>query len=240
MKKRYVILLTIVLITAGILLPFFIQLRMAYSSFSPLETGIIRPGLYTIRDGMVNMFILEKDTRLLVIDTGFTEKTIREGFISLGLNILDVKAVLLTHTDFDHARLTPLFSHAPVYLSKEEEKMINGEKKRTLFSRNSLKGPYKIMETNSIQSIGRWDIKTVVVPGHTSGSACYIIDGCLFTGDTIAVKNNKITNDNAFFHMNKKTAAQNIALLSNLGSIDLVLTSHYGYSDAYEVLFNNK
>lgn len=221
-------------------LPFFIQLRMAYSSFKPQETGIISPGLYTIRDDIVNIFILEKDSRLLVIDTGYNERTIREGFEKLGLRFSDVQAVLLTHSDFDHARLTTLFSHVPVYLSDEEEKMINGEKKRTFFSRNSLKGPYKTMETNSIQSIGSWDIKTVVVPGHTSGSACYIIDGCLFTGDTIAVKNNKITNDNAFFHMNKKTAAQNISLLSNLGSIDLVLTSHYGYSDAYEILFHNK
>lgn len=156
------------------------------------------------------------------------------------MNLSDVQAVLLTHSDYDHADLTNLFSHTSVYLSDEEEKMINGEVKRTAFSRNSIKGLYKTLENNSIQTIDNWNVKTMVVPGHTTGSACYIIDGCLFTGDTIAMKNNTITSDNKFFHTDKKTAAKNITLLSNLDSIDLVLTSHYGFTDRYDILFSQK
>lgn len=240
MKKRFKILILGLVLIAACTLPYFIQLRMAYSSFQPLETGMIKPGLYTIRDDIVNMYILEKESRLLVIDTGFNEKKVKEGFEQLGLRLSDVQAVLLTHSDFDHARLTNLFSPAPVYLSDEEEKMINGETKRTAFSRNSIQGPYRTLQNNNIQTIDNWTVKTVVVPGHTTGSACYIIDGCLFTGDTIAVKNNAITSDNKFFHTDKKTAEQNITLLSNLDSIDLVLTSHYGYTDKYESLFPEK
>ena len=40
-------------------------------------------------------------------------------------------------------------------------------------------------QTNVEDMIDSFNIKVIFTPGHTQGSVCLLIDGCLFTGDTL-------------------------------------------------------
>ena len=40
-------------------------------------------------------------------------------------------------------------------------------------------------QSNVQDVIKRFSIEVIFTPGHTQGSVCLLIDGCLFTGDTL-------------------------------------------------------
>jgi len=49
-------------------------------------------------------------------------------------------------------------------------------------------GPADIkLQDNDILQVGNLEIRIIHTPGHTPGSACFLVDGNLFTGDTLFV-----------------------------------------------------
>ena len=44
---------------------------------------------------------------------------------------------------------------------------------------------YYYDQSNVQDVIKRFSIEVIFTPGHTQGSVCLLIDGCLFTGDTL-------------------------------------------------------
>jgi glyoxylase-like metal-dependent hydrolase (beta-lactamase superfamily II) len=209
-----------------------------YKQFSVLETGQLRSDLYVINDEFVNVFVLQKEGEYLVVDSGNNQKNIEEGFNKLGLDINKVSVLLLTHTDFDHVAQVNLYKNASVYISEEEEKMINGEINKKPFIHNKLNTKYSLLLNNGVQQISNWKIQTILVPGHTCGSVCYVInDKYLFTGDSISLRDGKVMPFNDFFNMDTKQQIDNIPNICNLDNIDLVLTAHYGISDNYDRAF---
>ncbi len=44
-----------------------------------------------------------------------------------------------------------------------------------------------LLEDNQKIEVGNLTIQTLHTPGHTPGSVCYLVDNCLFTGDTLFV-----------------------------------------------------
>lgn len=133
----------------------------------------------------VNCYILTNDDKAIVIDPGAEYNKIKEA-----LNGKKVEAVLLTHGHFDHTGAVKQFQDngAKVYVSKEDAKML-------LDGYTSLAQPFgypftpiKADETfndnDMIELIGL-KIKVILTPGHTTGSACFLIDDILFSGDTL-------------------------------------------------------
>ena len=100
------------------------------------------------------------------------------------------KAILLTHGHFDHiGAVISLRNHynIPVYASKNEvpllldaslnlSQMVNGH--------YSIEVDETINDNDTLELIGM-KIKCMLTPGHTSGSMCYLIQDCLFSGDTL-------------------------------------------------------
>jgi hydroxyacylglutathione hydrolase len=126
----------------------------------------------------------------LIIDPGGAEKRIIN-FINY--NNLNVVAILNTHAHYDHVgainKLKDEFS-IPLFLHSKDEKLLETA---NLYAKlfDGI-GPIKIPTVDyyfdqiDIQDyITSFSIKILITPGHTLGSVCLLIEGYLFTGDTL-------------------------------------------------------
>jgi len=102
--------------------------------------------------------------------------------------------VLLTHCHFDHVGgVSALQAGGAKVLCSEKEKTLIGTSADLFDAFGAPRLPYKIDETfadGEEKMLVGMQVKMLLTPGHTSGSACYLItanDGgrYLFTGDTL-------------------------------------------------------
>lgn len=93
---------------------------------------------------------------------------------------LDLTAILLTHSHFDHvnmvAPLVQMYS-AEVFMSSDE---IN-------FSRFRCKNLNSVSDCDAV-TIGHTSIECHLTPGHTPGSLCFKLSDSVFTGDTVFIE----------------------------------------------------
>jgi len=95
---------------------------------------------------------------------------------------VNIKYVLLTHTDYDHINGVKDIVNATdaiVYVHKEEANEI---KKLGI-------NKIKIINDNDEFNIGKIKVKVLHTPGHTPGSVCFLIKNKLISGDTLFVEN---------------------------------------------------
>ena len=103
-----------------------------------------------------------------------------------------VKYILLTHSHFDHMTscddLRDL-TGAPLAVHREDaEGLVNARLNcsRVFMNYDLIYRPADILlYEGSELSFGELKIKTLHTPGHTKGSACFIIGDSMFTGDTL-------------------------------------------------------
>ena len=146
--------------------------------------------LYIIKDqgAMKNnvYVIVDKDTkRTAIIDPANSLKQNEEIVTKLNL-ILDI--ILITHTHFDHTQciddLVSLYD-CTVYVSRIEADYY-------LYYCKNL----NLFEDEDFITVGSTWIKCLLTPGHTMGSACFLLRNSLFTGDTIFMEGCGICNGN--------------------------------------------
>jgi len=125
----------------------------------------------------------------VVIDPSPGIEIIKEAIERRGVN---VRYVLLTHSHFDHMTscdslrdLTgaPLAVHAG-----DAEGLVNARLNcsRVFMNYDLIYRPADILLSEGSElSFGELKIKTLHTPGHTKGSACFIIGDSMFTGDTL-------------------------------------------------------
>ena len=88
---------------------------------------------------------------------------------------LGVRTVLETHGHFDHIQAIPQVRDAGYQVG------VTAEDAAMLPSYDYL------LEDDSIIEVGRLRLRTMLTPGHTPGSMCFLIEGrrCCFSGDTL-------------------------------------------------------
>ncbi|MGR6854934.1 MBL fold metallo-hydrolase [Bacillus halotolerans] len=90
---------------------------------------------------------------------------------------VDLSAILLTHSHYDHVNLVEPLSalfHPQVYMSKTEID----------FYQFRCKNLIALQDRETI-SIGMTKAQCLLTPGHTAGGMCYLFSESIFTGDTI-------------------------------------------------------
>lgn len=146
--------------------------------------------LYHLSQGplRVNTYFLvnEQTQEAVVIDSGENYKKVKQTEESLGVVI---KAVLLTHAHFDHAGNAKKMQDdgAKIYISKlDAPKLLNELNLSQNFGRkfDYLTADYTFIDGEELNVCGI-KIKVVLTPGHTDGSATFIVDNMMFTGDTL-------------------------------------------------------
>jgi len=211
-----------------------IRMRHELRTMRPLDTQELVDGIYVIKeDTYINMFLIRADGGYVAIDAAYHEDKVKGEMDKLNIDPAMVKAVLLTHSDYDHVGAVKLFSNAAVYLPAAEEQMVNGKTARAaLIHHNTFDCAYQLIEDNQALDIAGLKVKGILTPGHTPGSTCYLInDAYLFTGDTLKLEGQKAVVSNEFFNMDTAAQRKSIAKLAGLSGIKYLFTDHYGYTD---------
>lgn len=135
----------------------------------------------------VNTYFLVNDAgQAVVIDCGENYKLIKQTEEKYGFT---VKAVLLTHAHFDHSAIAKRLQEdgAKIYISQiDAPKLLNDDNLSADFGRkfDYLTADYTFTDGQDLSILGI-DFKVMITPGHTDGSACFIVDNMIFTGDTL-------------------------------------------------------
>ena len=144
----------------------------------------------TVGELAANCFIVEApEQTAIVIDPGAEADVIAAELESRGLTL---KKILLTHGHFDHtaaaAELKEKYN-AQVYISEEDEELLSDKVKSvSYFLPESPYNPVEVdtrIKDGDVISQGSMKISVMSTPGHTAGSVCFIIEDCMFTGDTL-------------------------------------------------------
>jgi hydroxyacylglutathione hydrolase len=226
------ILIAVLVIAMG---GFYFKMKSELKKMTVIETKEVVQNVYSIKDTFVNMFLVKDSDNYVAIDAGSDIKTIEKELNILGINPEKVAIVMLTHTDGDHVAALPLFKNAKVYLSKDEEQMINGKTAKMMNFHNKIATTnYNLLDDQQTITIGNIKIKGIATPGHTPGSMSYLVnDKYLFVGDAFGIKNGKVEKPNAFFSKDMKTAIKSFEKINKLPDAEYIFTAHTGYTDNY-------
>jgi hydroxyacylglutathione hydrolase len=214
---------------------YIIRSRSAMKKMTPVETAQITDDVYAIKDNFVNMYLVRDGDDFLAIDAGIRKSDIKDELKKLDIDRDRIKAVLLTHSDADHAGGISLFDKAEIYMSKNEEQLINGETGRFLWFGNRINvKSYKLLDDKAI-TIGGITILPIPNPGHTPGSVSYKVnEKYLFTGDALRLYNGYVEPFPRFINKSAHQARKSMYRLTGLNEVQFIFTSHYGYSNNYQ------
>jgi glyoxylase-like metal-dependent hydrolase (beta-lactamase superfamily II) len=131
-----------------------------------------------------------------------------------------VKAIFITHGHSDHAAGCAVFPKAEIYAMAAEKDLIEGHAKgsgpitRFFPAKDSgVKVTHPLADGDDV-TVGDVHVTAFALPGHTAGSAVYLIDGVLYFGDgASANKDGKVTPPKYLF---SDSQAQGIASLKAL------------------------
>ena len=209
---------------------------------SRYKTKEVVHNIYSVKDSFVNMFLVKDSDYYVAVDAGNELLVITEGLKKLNIDPDKVRAVLLTHTDGDHVAALKLFKNATIYLSKDEEQMINGKTARLLGKHNNIDTQiYTLLQDGQTIQVGDISIKGILTPGHTPGSMSYLInDNYLFVGDAFGLKDGKVVKPNKLFTGDMKTAVESFNKITHLPDAKFIFTAHSGYTRNYKYAVTTK
>jgi glyoxylase-like metal-dependent hydrolase (beta-lactamase superfamily II) len=144
----------------------------------------------TVGPLMENCYILgdEKTGKAAVIDPGDEPERIVE---KLNRKRLNCEYILLTHAHVDHVsgiKGVVEATGAKVLIHKGDAFMLKSAPVQALaFGMKPFMPPKieKYIEDGDIIEIGNLKVKVLHTPGHSSGGVCFLVENCIFVGDTI-------------------------------------------------------
>jgi hydroxyacylglutathione hydrolase len=106
---------------------------------------------------------------------------------------LKIKYILLTHGHPDHVNALEALlqaTDARVYIHSEEveymQEVARGFGMSTEFMKRR-SGNFQTVSDGDKISVGKLSVEVLHTPGHSPGSQCFLVEGCLFSGDTLFV-----------------------------------------------------
>lgn len=206
------------------------------AGLTPLPTGAVTPRVFALRTGTSNFYVYKKGLDAVAIDAGFGLGAARRALNALRLGPGDVRALFLTHSDFDHVGALPLFPAAALYLSAGEVPMVRREisRKYGLFFNRPIRRAYTPLEDGEALDVGGIRVLAVGTPGHTPGSMSYLLDGAyLFVGDAFRLVDGKVRPIGPPFSMDRREQENSIRKLARLRGVEYAFTGHRGYTDRF-------
>ncbi|MEJ2548625.1 MAG: MBL fold metallo-hydrolase [Gemmatimonadota bacterium] len=146
------------------------------------------------------IYLERVDEGIVVIDLGWwgADGALEDGLRRMGATPDDVVAVLLTHTHRDHIGAWRSVAHAPFYLASPGVDLLFGREEhlgwipRWAAAIHEVDRPspddieVRPFASDTVLTVGGDTVRAFLVPGHTAGSAAYLVHGSLFAGDAIA------------------------------------------------------
>lgn len=231
------------------------RLYRGKGAFHPEETGALTDTVSCVRENDVNLFFIRKGGTQIAVDAGYKN---HGGFLAaceeIGVSPEKTEALFLTHADPDHAGGLDTgqknhFGSARVYLGEIEENYLKNTYYRKKVGPFGLKNSvtirrgYRLLKDEAVVRIGGIKVHAYLVPGHTRGHLCYLIDdSMLFTGDAIALNQ---AGGWCFFDLFNDDSKMNIQSLKrlkrriDLSQVKYVFTAHNGFTDDAEKAFRH-
>lgn len=131
------------------------------------------------------LLIDEQSKEAALVDCSAVDDDIKN---ALDENGAKLKYILLTHGHFDHIAGIKPDTTAQIVMHKNDLNWLNKVNQYLpMFGMPEITIPNIdiFVEDNSKLMLGNNEIKVIHTPGHTQGGVCYLIDGKLFSGDTI-------------------------------------------------------
>ena len=190
-----------------------------------------------------NCYLIFNDQKeALIIDPGSDESKIVEEVTEKGLNTI---AILNTHAHYDHVGAVESLKQRfqiPFYLHSGDQKLLKqANLYRQLFGGSVVLSipeiDYYFDELKKPLRLGSFLIKIIHTPGHTVGSCCLLVDGYLFTGDTLfkgKVGRTDLPGGNA------KALGRSLVQLRSVQRDAVVCPGHGKTSVVHEELKNNQ
>jgi glyoxylase-like metal-dependent hydrolase (beta-lactamase superfamily II) len=189
LKILGLVVLLIALSVGGVLAATFMG-RRAVSDGQTLDNARV------VADGFSSLGVITIDERqVALIDAGQDSEgtAILAELSRRGLGPDAVSAVFLTHGHQDHIGAVRLFPKAQVMALEAEVPLVEG--------RAGSHGPLtrlfpvaptgitvgRALRDGDVVNLGSTAVRVYAVPGHTAGSAAYLVNGVLFVGDSADV-----------------------------------------------------
>ena len=132
-----------------------------------------------------NSYVVSNGNDAVIIDAGLSSD-----LATIIKNKYNIKAILLTHGQYDHIEGLKYFKDVDIYIHKDEEEFLYDSNLNLYYFMNSNsynKGELKIHTVNDndvIKLIG-YVFLVIHTPGHTAGGISIKCDNMLFSGDTL-------------------------------------------------------
>ena len=100
----------------------------------------------------------------------------------------NLKYILLTHGHFDHITGVPEYDNVEVLMHNADMGWVNNlNQYLPMLGLPPMEIPKidRFIEDNETIKLGDLEIKVIHTPGHTQGGVCFLVEGNLFSGDTI-------------------------------------------------------
>ncbi len=133
--------------------------------------------------------VIDSTGDAVIVDPSPTVDKIEKALLERGCSL---KYILLTHGHFDHMTSCDSLrdlTGAPLAIHKNDADCLSNSVLNAY--RTFMDGDFIFRKADILLSdgeelkFGSHSVKVLHTPGHTEGSCCFIIDDCLFTGDTL-------------------------------------------------------
>jgi glyoxylase-like metal-dependent hydrolase (beta-lactamase superfamily II) len=141
-----------------------------------------------VTDYETNCYLIRKENSKfgILIDPGGDISKIRN---KLKENNLEIEAILITHGHADHIGAVSFFK-SPVFIHEKDANFLKNSYlnlSELFYFPIVINIKPNIFEDNEKLQFKKSDLtfKVIHTPGHTPGSSCFLINGILFSGDTL-------------------------------------------------------
>jgi glyoxylase-like metal-dependent hydrolase (beta-lactamase superfamily II) len=170
----------------------------AFMGRQSITDGFEINGIRIVKDGIVSVaFVPIGSGEVALIDAGNDKsgKAILAELARRQIGTDAVKAILLTHGHPDHTAAILLFPNAQVLALGPEVALVEGRAgAHGPLTRLMPVSPTGVKVTRALQdgetvTLDQASVRVFAVPGHTAGSAAYLVSGVLFVGDAADTTN---------------------------------------------------
>ena len=201
-----------------------------------IPTGRISENVSAVKTGTVNLFLYEKGSDRIAIDSGFGTSILRRELSFLGVDPNEISSLFLTHSYFDHAGGLSVFQNSAIYLSSKEEPMVTRKvaRKYGVIYNRKINRAYKLLKNNDEVAVGAIKVRAIETPGHTPGSMSFLVDDeFLFVGDAFRLIDGKAHPNSPLYCMDTEQQEESIRELAKLENVRWLFTAHGGYRNDF-------